>query len=589
MDYILTNIFITLIMLATVKLISQSPARLQLTLLMLAVISWFIPWHKIEFLRIYSQDLFTKTIENLFPQINEYLQTNKLDTPLSLNAPAAPTLLENIQQTFYSPYFEYSLIIMSCIGLAWLVVDISRYQLYLSKLNNSAKEKNSLLEQQYFSSTITFRRKLTLKTSPLVPTAMATGTFKPTIWLNQETVNSPQIHSILLHEITHLQQLDPTLKWLILLIKRLFWWNSLVQILLKKIDLLIEMRCDQHCFSVKQEKYSVDLAEIILNHHKKSQALDIKVSWLTSITSQSNANMARITSLKIEKTMKARFVTLAIFGVLLSSMVCTQINSISIDSVSTNSVQLQNTQKLDLNAMELNLQTHRAKLKKFKIYLAETEVNTDYNRQINQLVSLSKDALNSDKNVVDNIFNEIETWVAKRAQLNQNQENKLMFHTFAVQNFLLQQQGKSEQIIDLLVNRFGSLDRLPKAYLNRAATALLQQQQPEKATQVLNQFNFNDPRIAIGNIYLAVEAYMLGGEYEQALQLLEDRLNRDSGRDTQRLLTLKYQVLNYIGSSKEANQIKQSLANYHNIHKVRHRDFSVPQLRVHWAPVLDYI
>lgn len=580
----LTNVFITLIMLATVKLISQSPAKLQLTLLILAVINWFIPWHKIELLSTYSQNLFTKTVEYLFPQINEYLKTNILEAKLSLNAPAAPTLLENIQQVFYSPNVDYLFMIVFCIGFGWLVVDISRYQLYLSKLNNCAKEEKNLLQQQHFCSTITFRRKLTLKTSPIAPTAMATGTFKPTIWLNHETVNSPQIHSILLHEITHLQQLDPTLKWLILLVKRLFWWNPLVRILIKKIDLLIEMRCDQHCFSVKQEKYSIDLAEIILNNHKKSQALDVKMSWLTSITSQSNANMARITSLKSEKTMKAKFVILAIFGLLLSVMVCTQINSFS-----TNNVQTQDTQKPVLHAMAVNFQTHRAKLKKFEIYLAETEVNTDYNHQINELVSLSKHALHSDKDIVDNILNDIETWVANRARLNQNQENKLMFHTFAVQNFLLQQQGKSDQIIDLLVNRFGSLEELPQAYINRAATALLHQQQPEKATQILNQFNFNGPHVAIGNIYLAVQAYMLQGEHEQALQLIENRLNRHRRRDTKRLLTLKYQVLSYVGTSGEANQIKQTLANSYNVHKIPNRDFSNLKIGVHWAPVLDYI
>ena len=581
MDYLLTNAVTTLLLFFTVKVISQSPATLQLKLLLLALITWFIPWHKLTLLTTPIPSLLPADFESFTPKLNEIFTPYKTDIYFSLNPIKEQTFIEQVQHSLYTANFNIIFITLIGVGLAWFFLDVMRYLIYLKQINNRATLANHILQQHNLSSALCFNRQLNLKVSPDAPTAMATGTLFPTIWINSQTLKSPQLNSILLHELTHLKQFDPTLKWLIQLAKRVFWWNPLVHLLIKKIDLLIEMRCDQHCFTVKQEQYRIDLAEIILKHNKPNQPAIVYASGFTSIHSQTSQNMVRLQSLSIPKKMNEKFVGVAISGLLLSALVCAQINS----PLLNNKV----TKAKTLHEIAVDMQAHRAKQKKFLVYLADTPENAAYNHEVGKLVSLSKEALNPDKAVLNSMYNQIVEWSNQRPKLPPKQENFLQFHTFAVQNFLLQQQHKHAQIANLVIDIFGSFESLPRIYRHRAISALIQQYDFEQALVVLNQINLSNPRTAIADIYLAVRLYMLLGDYQRATQFIDSRLNLGNDQNFVRLLTLKYQVLNYLGST-EAEQIKQTLADDFNKLKIPSVDFSKPKKRrMHWAPVLDYI
>ncbi|WP_016956537.1 M56 family metallopeptidase [Catenovulum agarivorans] len=583
MDYIITNLAITLVMLAAVKSMADAPARIQLSLLLVALFGWFIPWHAVEITLVNNIQLIPSNIDYILPNFDALLEANKAAAQFESSQTSA-SFYQQTLQTVYNINFSDFFLLAIGFGLTWFLLDIVRYRAYLAKLNKTAQNANQILVNQNYSQKLLFNRQIQLQISPLVPTAMATGTLKPVIWLNKEAVNSAELNSILLHEITHLEKFDPLLKWLTQLAKRIFFWNPLVIVLLKKIDLLIEMRCDQNCFEIKREQYCIDLAQIILNSQQQLKKLDVNVSGFTSINNQANANITRLESLSKEKPMKMKFIAIATCSILFSSIAGAHINS------ATTAKFRSFPESIDLHQFALDTKARRENVQKLKIYLPETENNSAYNTQMKQLVELSENALTPNTNELNEIVHNIESWYANRQQLSPWQEQRIKLHTFSIQHFLLQKQRKNAEIVTLTNTLFGSLEALPQAYRHRTASALMHQQQNEQALNILAQFNFDDAKVAIGNVILTVDAYMLQGEYENALNLLDKRLAlQPNNQDLVRLLTVKYQVLNFIGDQAQADEIKQTLENQYNVNRVKTRDFANHPVRLHWAPVLDHI
>jgi len=76
-------------------------------------------------------------------------------------------------------------------------------------------------------------------------TPMLVGVFRPMIVLPHREYTVEQLHSILLHELTHMRRLDIAVKWLTLLVCAAHWFNPLAWIAKREIDRVCELSCDE--------------------------------------------------------------------------------------------------------------------------------------------------------------------------------------------------------------------------------------------------------------------------------------------------------------------------------------------------------
>ncbi|MCL2748267.1 MAG: M56 family metallopeptidase, partial [Oscillospiraceae bacterium] len=81
--------------------------------------------------------------------------------------------------------------------------------------------------------------------NPLAVTPMLIGLFRPAIILPDREYTDAQLHSVLLHELTHLRRKDMLVKWLSVLASAVHWFNPLVWLVRREIDRACELACDE--------------------------------------------------------------------------------------------------------------------------------------------------------------------------------------------------------------------------------------------------------------------------------------------------------------------------------------------------------
>ncbi len=79
----------------------------------------------------------------------------------------------------------------------------------------------------------------------LVATPMLIGVFRPAIILPGCEYTHAQLHSVLLHELTHLQRKDILVKWLLVVACAAHWFNPIVWLARREIDRICELSCDE--------------------------------------------------------------------------------------------------------------------------------------------------------------------------------------------------------------------------------------------------------------------------------------------------------------------------------------------------------
>src|SRR5690606_11495011 len=126
------------------------------------------------------------------------------------------------------------------------------------------------------------RRLLPLELAARVPeirlvpgsaVAATTGVVKPVVWLGDRIGNEQALRTALVHEYCHVHAHDQFWLALIVLIRRVHWWNPVVAALAQRAGLLLEAACDRHCARLLgRRRYRRTLAELMLRAHERREA-----------------------------------------------------------------------------------------------------------------------------------------------------------------------------------------------------------------------------------------------------------------------------------------------------------------------------
>jgi len=130
------------------------------------------------------------------------------------------------------------------ISLLLITYSIIGYLRFVMKVRRShVKPKQS--QQNMLVMLTKGKRTPKLFFSTYAATPMLIGVFNPTIVLPNREFSEEQLHSILLHELTHMRRFDVFVKWLSLAVCSLHWFNPLAWIARREIDRICELACDE--------------------------------------------------------------------------------------------------------------------------------------------------------------------------------------------------------------------------------------------------------------------------------------------------------------------------------------------------------
>ena len=296
-QYFAFNLIFSLLIFIYLFSLKTAPFRIRFRLVMLALVSWLIPY-----------DL----IYNLLHQQNLVFISSGIS---EFNGTIKKSIVTNVQaQSVIS--FTAIFMLLSVVGFVLFIIDMASLKRLLRTYSSKSKSYKKINSIEIY----------TVKDSDNVFTV---GLLKPTIYIGDKYIVSESLPSIIQHEFQHIKNKDQIWLLIITFIQKIFWWNPVVLILSKQARNHIELSCDEMCkLNSSDNSYQKNLAQILLNQHKPSGPLT------SAFFGKSKLNIYRIKQLtkdfNMKKHHKAMVFLTAITPFLLLPLVST--SSVSADS-----------------------------------------------------------------------------------------------------------------------------------------------------------------------------------------------------------------------------------------------------------------
>ncbi len=252
LTWFLVNVVISVLALVFITLSSNAPHRLRFLAGFAALVAWLVPWPLVPDLlpaNMFSFELWrieraveasSTQLTGVFPVI---VQTSAM--PLARDV----IILSVIELAFLA------LTLIGCVLFAWKVV---AHRLLLRQLARQGGDGNWLWDRAGLvpACPVGIQRD--------IAGAFSSGLWRPRIWVHDDLVHSPQLATLLRHEVTHIQQYDNWYLLAITLVERLFWWNPLVWYLGRGTRDLLELSCDERCQNSNPD-YPAQLAQLMID------------------------------------------------------------------------------------------------------------------------------------------------------------------------------------------------------------------------------------------------------------------------------------------------------------------------------------
>lgn len=198
-------------------------------------------------------------------------------------------------------------------GIAWLLCwRLLRYLLFIRTLRKQA------VGERFFPGT---PKRLKIRQTDMLDAPLLVGLLHPVLYLPSIPLSEKEWQYILLHELTHYKRRDLLYKWAAMLVASVHWFNPLVHIAAKQIDLECEVSCDFLVTNHLSKQGKKEYMNLILN---MLDAVTCRPRALTTqMASSKHLLKRRFTMIQTKKapTPLVSFLSVAIAVVLLSTSV----------------------------------------------------------------------------------------------------------------------------------------------------------------------------------------------------------------------------------------------------------------------------
>lgn len=535
MDYLITCSIISICALLACIFLKNAPARISFYLLMLALLSWFIPWQLIP-------DTLSAKV-----QVDAWFDL----TPISLQSSVIHAQANSsAQQLQASHIYWYQLFTWGHLFIAAFILGGT---LFLFRLNNYLTTVKYLNEKAIYCQRLSLSSQAyPVKVTQLNTPAIATGLFKPTIWVDPQLLQRPELGSVLLHEATHIRQGDIVWIWLICLTESLFWWNPICRMLAKQARQLLELSCDESCFKLLQQKYQFDLASLLLNPLTASSKQSFAGTPILNIVDNNSFNIFRVKMLNKEKVVKIKHLVILMAAVSISAVAAVQISERKPEIVGT----------------------------KLASTVTFSEVFEAQQALLLQAAAKAKSTNHADlKQVVANI----NSWQNNRTALTDREEKIMRLNAFTLLTHVLHRLGQHQEVINTFEKWYpkGQGSNVPFYLRNITANAYLQMHKPDLALEELAivQSAIGD-KIRPGTLNLLALAYAEKDDYTNASKALSHP-NVDDNLPTN---LLKYYIYNQQHDVIRIEQVKAKLPKY-----IASKPATLPDAGIPSSPLMELL
>lgn len=118
------------------------------------------------------------------------------------------------------------------------------YVTYVRKLGRHSIRTNQR-ETEVLNGLLKSKKRLRLYKNPMVKTPILIGFFRPAVILPDKAYEDTALQNILMHEVTHWKRHDIFVKWLLILVGAVHWFNPLVYLVRREMNKACELACDE--------------------------------------------------------------------------------------------------------------------------------------------------------------------------------------------------------------------------------------------------------------------------------------------------------------------------------------------------------
>jgi len=125
-------------------------------------------------------------------------------------------------------------------------------------------------------------RKVFVRRAEWVASPMLMGVLCPILILPGWQLSERELHNVLSHEMVHLRRNDMLIKWFMVIVKCLHWFNPFVYVIGAQMNLACEISCDMKVTAsmdkTQQMSYVDTILKLVANHRTREYALTMGMS-----------------------------------------------------------------------------------------------------------------------------------------------------------------------------------------------------------------------------------------------------------------------------------------------------------------------
>ncbi len=238
------------------------------------------------------------------------------NTIISRNASEFLQLQSQIQQScrnlFLSSFGELLKIIWLVCGLLIAGIFIGSHWLNTRTYKMALPVEGEFFEQ--WKRAHCLRRKIEICKSDRIRIPLTYGIIKPVILLpSHGNLTESNLEVVLEHEFTHIKHFDILLKWILVLLCSLYWYNPLIWIMYLFVNRDMELSCDEAVLKHHSSEYRKSYLLTLLDLEEKIRKPDI---FCSSFCRYPTEERIKVMMKRKKSTTKTIF-----FALLISSMV----------------------------------------------------------------------------------------------------------------------------------------------------------------------------------------------------------------------------------------------------------------------------
>ena len=238
-----TGSIISLLLFALKPIIKDKlPKSFQYYMWFSVVIALILPVSKIIVIPVSNNPIVPM---KLVYDITQWISDTVSEKPINLVFTPHNENEQSVQQIINYPSTAAILLVLWFLGMILVLgFNIICYVSYVRRLNkhNISAERQEI---ELLYNLLEGKNTLRLYKNSIVETPILIGFFRPAIILPNKKYGDMKLRNILVHEITHVKRYDIFVKWLLIFVGAMHWFNPFAYFVRREMNKACELACDE--------------------------------------------------------------------------------------------------------------------------------------------------------------------------------------------------------------------------------------------------------------------------------------------------------------------------------------------------------